>query len=1218
MTLNYNPTMLRPYYIGLLLLICGMASNVHAQLDTWHYVPPFYAKPGDGTGFQNIGEHFVSLSTPSESTIPVFIHRADGQLVDVVEISKDSPAEYLFGTGNASTGVFPLNVIPEDSLNTPLKTQGLIFTSFQSFFVNMRHKSGNQGTSLTTKGQVAKGKRFYSGHLYTTYNNTDNADQWNNERRAHFISVMATEDNTTVTFDMIKDPIALIGFDVGEPVTAVLMADESFTVGIDHSLYDDDSINNSNGIRISSDKDIVCNTGSWLSGNQSGQDIGSDQLVAAENVGTEYILIRGLGNPSTERPMVVATADNTQVFLNGSSDPLVELDEGEFYFFNVTQFSDNDNMYVETDKNAYMYQTQSGSATQPGPTMGLSVIPPLNCVGARVVNIPFVNSLAASPGNGRINVLTKAGGGVFLNGDTEPLSDPQSVPGNDDWVTYSFTPTSDNVQLESDSVMNVALLTRDEVIGTSGYFSGFTLEPVVSISNVVEGTLPCAPGNAVLQVAGFDAYQWYFNGEEIPGETGPSLVPEFSGEYTVEGIDKDCGFRFLSNTFQIPLCPSTIGAAKEEVQVTETETGSRIFDIDYRIYIQNFSPTEAVNIQVIENIQGGLVPGATVSLISGPELAFGDLTGGVNEDFDGINDRRLLPGDGSMPGEHTFALDLTLRVDMNNAVQDGFFNQVTVTTKEIGPNNGQEGPFIGQDFSHQGDNPDPNGTGQPNEEGANDPTLTCFFSNEFEYTAEAFCTTDNDSIPLELDGIFSGVFSSDGLQIDSLSGSFLPSANEPGTYTVVYTTTGRCPKETETTVTIVGLPNAGESSVEASICTDFEDVMLSDFLVGADQDGFWQDTDSAEVPDAYDPTEAGEFIFTYILDAPPCELQSQELILNVIAAPNTGQAADEAGFCMSEGAVNLFDFLSDADEDGSWLDADGEDTSAEFEPEVGGTYSFTYNIEHPVCGSYSTELSLVASEETFAGVSLGSTLLCVQDELDLLDLILDASETAFWVDQGGSLLDTSLVAFNSPGEFEYFFIDVNEPCPADTATVIVEVGAGLSPGIISGPIRICPTDPPVNLFALLAGADTGGIWLDGDGNETDSFFLPQSLGSFTRIYRVESEECGVLETTVEIIVTETECLITPLVIPQGFSPNGDGVGDFWVIQGLENFPNNVVKIFNRWGAEVFSSRPYNSDWNGRAQSGVNAGAPLPVGTYFYILDLGDGSEPRKGYVFLNR
>ncbi|HKK38333.1 MAG TPA: hypothetical protein VJ949_02825, partial [Cryomorphaceae bacterium] len=296
---------MKTFYKVLPLLLLFFSFEVAAQLDTKHWIPPFFAKVEDNTNQQNIEDHFVSLSTPTEDTIPVYIMNGFGDTLRVEMISKATPKEYTFGptgnaTGDPATSVYPLNVIPRDSLNMPIRSQGLYFESFQPFFVNMRHKAGSQGFSLTSKGQVGLGTKFFSGHVYTI-NNT--SEVWNNERRSHFISVMATEDNTQVTIDMIKDPINFIGQTPGEPITVTLDAFESYVVGVDHNDLSNEDINNVNGTRVTSDKAIVCNSGSWLSGNEDGQCIGADQLVTADVTGSEYILVRGLGDETTERPM---------------------------------------------------------------------------------------------------------------------------------------------------------------------------------------------------------------------------------------------------------------------------------------------------------------------------------------------------------------------------------------------------------------------------------------------------------------------------------------------------------------------------------------------------------------------------------------------------------------------------------------------------------------------------------------------------------------------------------------------------------------------------------------------------------------------------------------------------------------------------------------------------------------------------------------------------
>ncbi len=91
-----------------------------------------------------------------------------------------------------------------------------------------------------------------------------------------------------------------------------------------------------------------------------------------------------------------------------------------------------------------------------------------------------------------------------------------------------------------------------------------------------------------------------------------------------------------------------------------------------------------------------------------------------------------------------------------------------------------------------------------------------------------------------------------------------------------------------------------------------------------------------------------------------------------------------------------------------------------------------------------------------------------------------------------------------------------------------------------------------------------------------------------------------------------------LSVPEMFTPNGDGVNEFFEIKNLDNYPENRILILNRWGNTLYEASPYLNDWDGKAHYGVKAGnGLLPVGTYFYVLNLGDGSPVQKGYIYLS-
>ena len=82
-----------------------------------------------------------------------------------------------------------------------------------------------------------------------------------------------------------------------------------------------------------------------------------------------------------------------------------------------------------------------------------------------------------------------------------------------------------------------------------------------------------------------------------------------------------------------------------------------------------------------------------------------------------------------------------------------------------------------------------------------------------------------------------------------------------------------------------------------------------------------------------------------------------------------------------------------------------------------------------------------------------------------------------------------------------------------------------------------------------------------------------------------------------------------ILVPNAFSPNGDGINDTWVITNLSVYPGATVDVFNRYGQPVFHSENSSKAWDGTYN-----GKPLPVGTYYYIIDLKNNEKKTAGSV----
>jgi gliding motility-associated-like protein len=112
------------------------------------------------------------------------------------------------------------------------------------------------------------------------------------------------------------------------------------------------------------------------------------------------------------------------------------------------------------------------------------------------------------------------------------------------------------------------------------------------------------------------------------------------------------------------------------------------------------------------------------------------------------------------------------------------------------------------------------------------------------------------------------------------------------------------------------------------------------------------------------------------------------------------------------------------------------------------------------------------------------------------------------------------------------------------------------------------------------------------------------------IYTLVVTDANGCSNTIEVELTQP----SDLVMPTGFTPNGDGANDSFFIRGLDAYVNNQLIIMNRWGNKVFERINYRNDWTGESLTG----GELPNGTYFAILSVNNGQRTLQGYVDLRR
>ncbi len=145
-------------------------------------------------------------------------------------------------------------------------------------------------------------------------------------------------------------------------------------------------------------------------------------------------------------------------------------------------------------------------------------------------------------------------------------------------------------------------------------------------------------------------------------------------------------------------------------------------------------------------------------------------------------------------------------------------------------------------------------------------------------------------------------------------------------------------------------------------------------------------------------------------------------------------------------------------------------------------------------------------------------------------------------------------------------------------------------------------------LARVSGTAINFIWTPSTGLNDATLLNPLATPQLTTQYilSVNSAFCGAVSDTLTIRVLEN------IRVPNAFSPNGDGVNDTWVIEGLNTYRSATVEVFNRYGQPVFSAgRGYPQAWNGTFK-----GKPLAAGTFYYVITIPELNNTLSGWVMI--
>ncbi|PKQ62801.1 hypothetical protein BZG02_11425 [Labilibaculum filiforme] len=571
--------------IALFSILFLTIDTTYAQVDSLHYIPPMCSFSNSSS---DVDDHQMVLTTTETTPFTVTIKNNNGTFVKTTSISNSSPKKISLNWPNK--GINSQGVIGTGDLNSILDTEGLMVSGSKKFFVSIQNKSGAQGDLLTSKGTTGLGNDFYSGHMFSSSGGYDNYN-------GHFISAIATENNTNITFN---NPRIKFSGKSTNSFTVSLNKGQSIVIGVSVNQLKSQgkNLNHVNGTHVTSNKPIAVSSGSWCASgfpsNSPGRDVGFDQLVPTGVVGKEYILLKGEGVNGgaqyNEKALVVATEDNTKIYIKGNSTAEATLNKGEYFFTDYADFGTNKNLYLHSDKKIFCYQTLSGANKKQ--TAGFCFIPPLKCTADKEVTIAFANELSSLGVNPILKLVTQTGSQIQLNGvNLQSASDyKKTVPGNIYWETYNI-PKSElqkNIynhgtdwifKISSTNALNAMLAVESSNVGGGGFFSGFGDIPQVDQSPDIAEQGLCG-SNVVLTATGFTSYNWYKDGVIISGQNNSTYQATNPGRYKVTGLSP-CGSSttesFPSSEIRILPC---LSVAPATITVTEGTDLNAVFRVE--------------------------------------------------------------------------------------------------------------------------------------------------------------------------------------------------------------------------------------------------------------------------------------------------------------------------------------------------------------------------------------------------------------------------------------------------------------------------------------------------------------------------------------------------------------------------------------------------------------------------------------------------------------
>ena len=476
----------------------------------------------------------------------------------------------------------------------------------------------------------------------------------------------------------------------------------------------------------------------------------------------------------------------------------------------------------------------------------------------------------------------------------------------------------------------------------------------------------------------------------------------------------------------------------------------------------------------------------------------------------------------------------------------------------------------------------------------------------FAYTPVTYCVTGNNPLPSSITTPGGNFTINNGGVINPSTGEINLSGSGIGTYTVYYDTSplgNPCPVTDSIQITITNGPSAGFSYDGLQFCQDSIDPVLT-LDPGASSGNYTSLPSGLSLNPSngdVDLSTSSPGVYTVYNDVPAaggCAAVSDSTTIEILQVDSALFGYATLTYCLSDTGVlanvtgtqgGVFSISSPGVINTTTGQVDISSSGA-------GTFMVYYNTSpagNPCPAMDSVQLTIVP-QNTISPNPIDT--ICLGDTIQLTASSSGAGVITWYSDAAG----TNVIGTGSPlaeipttiGTHVYY-VREDGPCPSNMDSIVVEVRG------VTAQINATPMTGPTPLNVLFGNGSTTGpgivYWWDLGTGDTSSLYQPSYTYNDEGVY------------TVVLVVTDGMCFATDtitietlgessILIPNVFTPNGDGNNDVFRVDGV-NLKSVNCEIYNRWGQMMYSWDNVKGYWDGRTLSGTE----VPDGTYFYII-----------------